>query len=342
MKKRIAVFVILFSIFNWGYMGVSTRTALGRDAVLKNYTSKCQSFPKTYEKDVNDPYFKNQWIIGFTKSQDAWKIVDQKRQIKVAVVDSGVDYNNPELKNRVLKDLGYNFLNNTKNTMDDYGHGTEVAGIIAAEEGNKIGISGIVGPLDIGIIPVKVLDNRGKGPSDIVSKGIRYAVNVGADIINISIDFDVHDPEIINALNYAKEAGVFVVVAAGNTNTNCDKYSPAGDAGAFTVAAVDQQSKKTYFSSYGSSVSIAAPGVDIITTHTDGSYEDESGTSMSSPIVAGVAAMILAEDPNISANMVAQILTSTASDIMAKGKDKYTGYGLINAYKAVLKVKTME
>lgn len=294
---------------------------------------------KAQNNKINDIYASKQWCIGFTKSDEAWKIVNQKKEIKVAVVDSGVDYNNPDLKNRVLKDLGYNFIDNSKNVMDNLGHGTEVAGIIAAEEGNGIGITGIVGPLDVKIIPIKVLDNKGRGPSDIVAKGIIYAVDTGADIINVSIDFDEHDVDIQSALNYAYDKGVLVVVASGNSNTNCNTYSPAGDLGAFTVAAITQDYKKTYFSSYGSSVSVAAPGVDILTTTLNGKYEEESGTSMSAPIVAGIAAMIKAQNPYLNSRDIANIIDSSATDVMSKGKDNSSGYGLINAYKAILEAK---
>jgi subtilisin family serine protease len=290
----------------------------------------------TSNKKLNDTYFNMQWSIGFTRSDMAWGLVNQKKQVKVAVVDSGVDYNHPDLKNRVLTKLGFNFISNNMDTMDDLGHGTEVAGIIAAQEGNNQGITGIVGPLDVKIIPVKVLDNMGRGPSDIVAKGIMYAVSVGADIINVSIDFNEHDEDIQNALKYAAMKKVLVVVASGNSNSNCDNYSPAGDPGAYTVAAITDNYEKAYFSSFGSGVSIAAPGIDILTTTPKGKYEEESGTSMSAPIVSGVAAMIKAANPNLTSVDIGNIINSTAKDVMKKGKDPSSGYGLIDAYRAVL------
>jgi subtilisin family serine protease len=291
-------------------------------------------------KKLNDTYYNMQWSIGFTRSDIAWGLINQKKEIKVAVVDSGVDYNNPDLKGRVLTKLGFNFIGNNYDTMDDLGHGTEVAGIIAAQAGNNQGITGIVGPLDVKIIPVKVLDSKGRGPSDIVAKGIIYAVDEGADIINVSIDFDEHDTDIQNALKYANNEKVLVVVAAGNSNSNCDNYSPAGDDGSYTVAAITDNYQKAYFSSFGTGVSIAAPGIDILTTTLKGKYEEESGTSMSAPIVSGIAAMIKAANPNLTSVDIANILNSTAKDVLKKGKDPSSGYGLVDAYRAVLAAKS--
>ena len=291
---------------------------------------------------INDTYFSKQWSIAATKSQEAWKIVKQKKIIRIAVVDSGVDYNHPDLKNRISKDEGYNFINNNRNIMDDLGHGTQVAGVIAAEAGNKIGISGIVGLLDVKIIPIKVLDKSGKGSSDVIAKGIRYAADIGADVINVSIDFEEHDTDIEKALLYANTRGAFIIVASGNSNSDCDSYSPAGDTYAFTVAATTRESLRPYFSSYGTSVSVAAPGVDILTTTLGGKYSEESGTSMSSPIVTGIVAMLIAQNPNLSVNYISKIIEFTATDIEGKGRDKTSGYGLVNALKAVQAVQAVQ
>jgi subtilisin family serine protease len=339
-KKWIAITITCMFIMV-GYKASPYGTAAG---IKYNNNNKVynQVTKNSNNQIINDTYFTKQWSLAITKSVDAWKIIKQKKQIIVAVVDSGVDYNHPDLKNRVLKDEGYNFIDNNKNIMDDLGHGTQVAGIIAAESGNKIGISGIVGSLDVKIIPIKVLDKNGKGPSDVVAKGIRYAVDIGADVINVSIDFEEHDTDIEKALLYASTRGVFVVVASGNSNKNCDSYSPAGDVGAFTVAATTEENSKPYFSSYGTNVSVAAPGIDVLTTTLGGKYSEESGTSMSSPIVAGIAAMLIAQNPNLSINYLSKIIESTATDIQGKGIDKTSGYGLVNALKAVQAVQAIK
>lgn len=333
MKKNVALTGLLIISFIIGCTPYPYDIAIGKDSATKLIKR---------DMNISNLNYKDQWSIGFTNSDKAWSLVNQKTEIKVAVVDSGVDYNNADLKNRVLKNVGYNFVNNTNDAMDDYGHGTEVAGIIAAQGGNDKEIIGIAGPLDVKIIPVKVLGKDGLGYSDIIAKGIVYAADVGADIINVSIDLDVHDKNIENALLYAKEKGSFIVVAAGNSNSNCDVFSPAGDDGAFTVASIGATYKKSYFSNYGTSVQVAAPGENILTTQLGGKYGEISGTSMAAPVVAGIAAMIKAENPLIDSDEIAKIIDTTATDVMKKGKDMQTGYGLINAYEAIKNVKKNE
>lgn len=291
---------------------------------------------------LNDSLYKYEWDIGYTESNKAWALINQKREVKVAVVDTGVDYNHVDLKNRVLKDLGYNFVNNTSDAMDDNSHGTHVAGIIAAEANNKQGISGITGSLDVKIIPVKVLNSKGEGQSDIIAKGIEYAADKGADIINLSFGCDEESTDIEDAIQYARNKGVFVVAAAGNDNENCDNSSPAGEAGAYTVAAINTSYRKAYFSDYGNSVKIAAPGEEIVSTVPGNKYEAWDGTSMAAPVVSGIAAMVKAENPSVTPSEMEDILNKSAVDIMQKGKDQYTGYGLVDAYKAVQLEKTME
>ncbi|KZL92910.1 S8 family peptidase [Clostridium magnum] len=289
---------------------------------------------------VNDPGYKYEWDISYTQADKAWPLINQKREVKVAVLDTGIDYTHPDLKNRVLLDKGYNFIDNSYDAMDDNGHGTHVSGIIAAEANNKIGISGIVGNLDVKIIPVKVLDENGEGEENNVARGIVYAVDKGADIVNLSFGIKSKSRLIADAINYAKSKGVFVVAASGNDNENSDNYSPAGD-GAFAVAAMNYNYKKAYFSDYGNSIKVAAPGVKILST-VPGGYEAWDGTSMAAPVVSGIAAMVKSENPLLSSSQIEDILDSTAKDIMYKGKDQQSGYGLIDAYSAIKKVKELE
>lgn len=279
--------------------------------------------------------YNNQWAISHIKGNEAWDILNQRKEIKVAVVDTGVDYTHPDLKGRVAKDLGYNFLNNSKDIMDDNWHGTHVAGIIAADADNNIGISGIVGKAKVKIIPVKVLDKDGQGPSDIIAKGIKYSADIGADIINFSVGFDVKDKFIGEAITYAKNKGSFVVVSSGNNDINCDNSSPASDDGAYTVSSVNNEDVKSVFSNFGSSIKISAPGEEILSTVPGGEYAYRNGTSMAAPYVAGVAAMVKAANPELTPDEIEDILDKTAVDIMEKGRDQDTGFGLIDAYSAV-------
>lgn len=279
--------------------------------------------------------YDEQWALSSINSIKAWDKTKQKKQIKVAVVDTGVDYNHPDLKDRVLKDLGYNFIDNSSDAMDDNWHGTHVAGIIAADAKNNTGIAGVVGDYDIKIIPVKVLNAEGVGSSDIMAKGIMYAVDAGADIINFSVGFDVKDAYIRDAIRYARSKGVFVVVSAGNNGINCDISSPAGDEGAYTVASINSMDERSIFSNYGYSIKVAAPGEGILSTIPGGGYDYRNGTSMAAPFAAGTAAMMKAVNPNLSAEDIENILDKTAVDIMDKGKDEYTGYGRLDAKAAV-------
>lgn len=291
-------------------------------------------------KVVNDPGYKYEWDISYTEADKAWPLIKQKREIKVAVLDTGVDYTHPDLKNRVLKSIGYNFVDNNSDTMDDNGHGTHVSGIIAANANDNIGIAGIDGTLDVKIIPIKVLDSNGEGDINDIVKGIKYAADNGADIINLSFGANEKSKLIAEAISYAKGKGAFVVAAAGNDNEESDNISPAGD-GAFTVAAMSYNYKKASFSDYGSCIKVSAPGVEILST-VPGGYEAWDGTSMAAPVATGIAAMVKAEDPNLSPSQIEDVLDSTAKDIMSKGKDKQSGYGLIDAYNAIKKVKQLE
>lgn len=289
---------------------------------------------------VNDPGYKYEWAVTLTEANKSWALINQQRQIKVAVVDTGVDYTHNDLKNRVLTDLGYNFIDNNKNVMDDNGHGTHVSGIIAAEANNNEGITGIVGALDVKIIPIKVLDAQGEGEADVVAKGIKYAADNGADIINLSFGTEGESRDIESAIAYAKEKGVFIVVAAGNDNSDADLYTPAGDdKDVYTVSAISQQYKKASFSNYGTSIDAAAPGVKIISTVPNG-YAVWDGTSMAAPIVSGISALVKAQNPNLTPDEIAEVLNSTTTDILTTGEDLQSGHGLVNAYKAVNKVKS--
>ena len=309
------------------------RTTVADDFSLKN-------IDQNNNVNVDDPGYKYQWYIPYTKSDKAWSLVNQKREVKVAVLDTGVDYTHPDLKNKVLVDEGYNFVNNNYNVMDYDGHGTHISGIIAAEANNSIGLAGVTGNLDVKILPVKVLDQDGEGDTISVVKGILYAVDSGADIINLSLGIRTKVELIAQAIEYAKSKGVFVVTASGNDNENSDNFSPAGDGG-YTVAAMNYNYKKAYFSDYGNSVKAAAPGVKILST-VPGGYEAWDGTSMAAPVVSGIAAMLKAEKPDLTPDQLENILNSTATDIMYQGRDQETGYGLVNAYEAVNKVKEME
>lgn len=310
------------------------------DRTTVNEDFKLKDINQNNNINVDDPGFKYEWYIPYTQADKAWTLINPKKKIKVAVLDTGVDYTHPDLENRVDVEAGYNFVDNNDNIMDNDGHGTHISGIIAAKANNGIGLAGVTGNLDMKILPVKVLDENGDRDVINIVKGIIYAVDNGADIINLSLGTRYKVQLIEEAINYAKSKGVFVVAASGNDNENSDNFSPASD-GAFTVAAMNYNYRKAYFSDYGNSIKVAAPGVQILST-VPGGYEAWDGTSMAAPVVSGIAAMLKAENPQLSPSQIEDIIDSTATDIIYKGRDQFSGYGLINAYDAIKKVKEME
>lgn len=281
-----------------------------------------------------------EWDLQDVEANKAWSLAKQVRQVKVAVVDTGADYNHPALKGKIDTVDGYNFVNNTTNAMDDNGHGTHLSGIITTNtpinsKSNTTGLLGIDGNLDVQIIPVKVLDSSGSGDSDIIAKGIKWAADKDADIINLSLGMKGSIPEIDSAIQYATDKGSLVVVAAGNDDADCTDYSPASNSNVYTVSALNMYNRKAYYSNYGSKVEASAPGDDILSTVPNGKYEFMSGTSMATPIVSAVAAMIKAQNPKLTPAEIKQILDKSAKDLGTKGRDIYYGFGKVDAYNAI-------
>jgi subtilisin family serine protease len=302
------------------------KVEVGKDFVLDDVNGKI-------EIDVNDPGVEIQWSLINTQSYLVWDYIRdvQDETIYVAVLDTGVDYTHVDLKNRVDASLGYDFVNDDDDPMDDNGHGTHVSGIIAAEMNNEAGIVGIVGDLDIVIIPIKVLDEEGTAEADDIEAGIEYAIEQGADIINLSFGGSIDDSEgIQSAIEEAIAKDILVVAAAGNDGQNCDTYIPASVDGVYTVAASDIGNRLASFSNVGDCIEIVAPGEKIVSTVLDDGYEAWDGTSMAAPIVSGIAAMFKAYDPDLSCDEIIALLNSTASDLI----QSTVGNGLVNAANA--------
>lgn len=276
-----------------------------------------------------------QYAIKNSESIGMWNNVEQEETVRVAVIDTGVDYKHIDLKNRVNIELGYDFVNNDNDPMDDNGHGTHVTGIIAAETNNNEGISGIVGELDVEIMPIKVLDEKGRGKSEDIADGIIFAVDNGADIINLSLGGTSEDIYVTEAIEYAIEKGVMVIAAAGNERKNADEYVPAGVDGVYTVAASTITNRVAKFSNYGECVDIAAPGVSILSTIPGDRYAAWDGTSMAAPIVSGIAAVMIGEDSELKADEIIRIFNESAKDISSDGEDIRSGYGIIDGNKAL-------
>ncbi|MBM7650968.1 S8 family peptidase [Neobacillus cucumis] len=281
--------------------------------------------------EVNDTYYQSyQWNLPAIGTEKGWNMTRGSKNVKIAVVDTGVDLDHPDLAHRLI--AGYNAIDNNNNPDDDNGHGSHVAGIIAADTNNGEGMAGITwyNP----IIPVKVMDAEGTGGSFYVAKGIRWAVDHGADVINLSLGNYQSCDILESAIDYALEKNVVVVSAAGNDNTSQRSY-PAAYPGVLGVAAVDSDGKRANFSNFGDYVDVAAPGVEIPSTFSNGEYAALSGTSMAAPHVAALAGLIRSINPNLKNTDVTKIITSSAQGLNSNKKSPYFGNGIINNLEAL-------
>ena len=216
---------------------------------------------------------------------------------------------------------------------DDYGHGTHVAGIAAAQTNNGVGIAGMAGGSRL--MTVKVLDQYGLGWYFDIARGIVYAVDNGARVINLSLGGTAPSETLQAAADYAREKGALLVAATGNSGGRV--LYPAACERVIAVAATDRTDQHPTFSNYGPQVDVAAPGVDIYSTwyRRDG-YFSQSGTSMATPHVSGLAALIWSERPTWSPEQIDDTLMRTALDVQAPGWDPYSGWGRIDAHLAML------
>lgn len=274
-----------------------------------------------------------QWAIGNMGVDIAWAF-SRGRNVTVAILDSGIDANHPDLAGQLVP--GYDFYSESADTRDVCGHGTHVAGIVGAVADNGIGIAGVAHLAKL--MPVKVIDDSCKGTYSRLIQGILYAVDHGANVIVISSGGTFEHPALRDALIYARANNVLVVVSAGNKGDDAPFY-PGSFPEAFTVAGTDQNDGRFDRSTYGSQIDVSAPAVSIYSTYVtsaDGStYAHMTGTSMSSPYVGGVAALLLALDPQMSVADLETLLRQTADDLGAPGWDPHFGWGRVNAWRAV-------
>ncbi len=278
----------------------------------------------------DDPYWDAQWNLRKIQADWAWNITMGSSDILVAVLDTGIDWHHPDLVGNYVA-LGYDWVNGDADPMDDSGHGTHCAGIIAAVSNNSLGISGLA---QVRVMAEKVLSSQGHGYSDWIADGIIHAVEQGATIISMSLG-DYENSEVTyEAIKYAYESGVLIIAAAGNDNTGLRFYPAAYDE-VVAVTATDSNDSRAAFSNFGEWVELAAPGVEIFSTFLSNSYTNKSGTSMACPHVTGLAALVLSAHPNLTANFVRLLLRHTTEDLGEPNFDIYFGYGRINARTAL-------
>ena len=276
----------------------------------------------------NDTYFSPSYQYGLfnTDADHAWDVTRGSSSQEIAVLDSGVDYNHPDLDGKVIR--GYDFVQRDWTPQDQNGHGTHVAGIAAAETNNATGIAGMAP--NTKILAVRVLDANGSGSLANIADGIIYATDAGAEVINLSLGCDCDTQTLENAVNYAWNRGVVVVAAAGNDGVSTT-FEPASYTNVIAVGAVDSNNRKASFSNWGNWVDVMAPGVDIASTYPNNSYVYMSGTSMASPYVAGQAALLKSQGKSNA--QVRAAIENTA--VYMSGVGRQVEHGLINVNASV-------
>jgi len=307
----------------------TTTTTLYLPLVMRDYTLTV--FPSDPAYDGGD-----QWGLDKIEGPKAWGITTGSSQVIVAVIDSGVDLDHPDLQDKIV--AGWDFVNNNAYPDDDYSHGTHVAGIAAAMTDNNLGVAGV--SWGARIMPLKVLNSGGSGSMADVIDGMRYAADHGAQILNLSLGGPDGSQALQDAVDYARNKGAVVIAAAGNCGSGCtingqyyynpDMY-PASCQNVVGVGATTSTDDWASFSEHNTSVDVSAPGTSIYSTIPNG-YGYKDGTSMATPFVSGLAALILSKWPDYTPLQVETALFNNADDLGDAGWDEYFGHGRINAY----------
>jgi thermitase len=306
-------------------------TAKIQTASLVKYVESNRLFQAQFVPD--DPFWSMQWGPQRIEADKAWDTTTGNHSVLVAVVDTGIDYTHPDIAANYVP-LGYDWVNNDADPMDDYGHGTHCAGIIAAVINNSVGMAGIA---NVSVMAEKGLNSEGMGYEDWLAKAIIHAVDEGANIISMSWGGSSDSSLIHSAIQYAYNHGVLLLASAGNSGNTQPGY-PAYYEEVDAVVATDQNDTLASFSTHGDWVSLAAPGVDIYSA-VPGGYASHSGTSMACPHAVGVAALIWSQFPNATRDWVRGRLRCTTDDLGDPSFDDVYGYGRVNARKALEQVQ---
>ncbi len=274
-----------------------------------------------------DPRIPDQWALARMGAATAWNST-RGDGATVAVIDTGVDYQHPDLAGRV--DLGWDFVDNDDDPMDVQGHGTHVAGIAAASAGNAIGGSGLAP--ESRVLAVRALDADGAGFYSWIANAIVYSADQGAQVINLSLGGSAGSQALREAVGYAASRGAVVTCATGNDGAGRIGV-PARYEGCTSIGATGSRDRVAAFSNRGSGIDLVAPGEAILSTVMGSGYEAWDGTSMATPFVSGLAALLMAEGH--SARTALKVMRDTARDIGPSGWDRTSGFGRINAAAAM-------
>ncbi len=311
----------------------------------------------------NDPLFKYQYALynpGGTlllpgspqgksradiRASEAWEHSKGNKDVLIAIVDSGIDLLHPDIKTKV-RSSGRDFVNNDFDATDDHGHGTHVAGIVAAATNNNEGIAGVAWNCEV--LPLKVIDKEGSGLYSWVAEAIIWAADNNVAVINLSIGGDEPSQTLEQAVRYAYEKNVVIVAAAGNDGGPV-LYPAAYDNYCLAVAATDYNDTRPNWSNFGPEIDVAAPGVRVVSLVPRWYFGPDSfpygygtGTSMAAPHVAGLAALLKSLKPWLRAREIMDVIRYSCDDINAlqyKGRDDFIGYGRINMEKALAPIK---
>ncbi len=305
----------------------------------------------------NDTFFSS--LYGMTKiaAPTAWELTTGSSAVVVAVIDSGVDYTHPDLAANIYTNsgevpgnfvdddsngfvddyYGYDFVNSDASPLDDDEHGTHCAGTIGARGNNSTGVTGV--NWEVGILPVKVLDANGDGFLSDIAAGIEYAVDRGASVLSMSLSGPSSTGLLDAAIVYARQQNVLIVAAAGNDGSDNDVTpsfpSSSTSANILSVAATNSLDQLASFSNYGEvSVDVAAPGVAILSTVPSGLYKNLSGTSMATPHVAGLAALIKSANGSLTYSQIKDIIMASVDERATLRGTTVSG-GRVNAVNAV-------
>lgn len=277
----------------------------------------------------DDTLFPNQWHLSKVQAPAAWDISKGRSDVVIAILDAGFDASHPDLAGKFVG--GYNaYDNNNDWSSAPCGHGTLVAGVAASATNNGVGVAGL--GWENKILPIKVTGSDCYTYTSVLARAITYATDNGAKVANVSFAIYGGDRTITTAARYMYNHGGWVVAAAGNSgqfvNAKDNRYI-------ISIGATDSSDNITWFSSYGKYIDFVAPGSDIYTTSLGGSYNYVSGTSFSSPLAAGLVALMFSQNPNATPKQVYDALEQSVVDLGASGNDNYYGWGRIDAAKAL-------
>ncbi len=277
-----------------------------------------------------DPMRDQQWGLEKAHVPAAWTISRGRRETVVAIVDTGIDHTHPERADHVIK--GPDLVNRDDDPQDDHVHGTHVAGIVGASADNGLGMAGVAP--GVSLMAVKVMDAQGAGDVATICEGIVWAADPGDHVINLSIGSRNGYDAKKAATDYARSKGAVVVAAMGNDG-QFSAFYPAACKGVVAVGATTQDDSRASFSNMGVWMAVTAPGDHILSTIRDGRYWTLSGTSMATPHVAALAALIRSVRPDLGVDQVAERIRAGARDLGAPGFDPEFGQGCIDAERTL-------